>query len=370
MNTQSKFQENPEQKVQSQEKPEFNEYVTAAKAAFARIWHNKWLWFWGIFLPMGAGFSANFNMGNNDFGEEQGTDGYAGDFIATGKDFLQENIIWIILLIALVIVLNIFIWIISAIARSGVIQAIHQMQQPSKAITFKFKDVWRKGKKDVLKIITIDVLIFVGIFLIVLILATPVALLGLNGNIVGAVVVGILAFILIIPIMILAGYLKQMGAIIGVLSGEKAKKSIENGYVLVSKNVMEALKILLINFVLRLFHGFVVFGAIIAVAIVGAIIFVFMGVVIGGYEDIFSNIQENIGVMIVAGSILGVLILIFIGASLIIKGFFSLWHQDVWVWWVKRLGGVVESEKIAFENEKEKIPKSETAPSTNISSRK
>lgn len=355
---------------QNQQKPAFGQYVDAAKAAFSRIWNNKWLWFWGIFLPMGAGVSGNFNFGNNDFGENEQVDGYVGDAFTTIKDFLFENLVWIVLGVLLLIALNIIIWIVSAIARSGVIQAIHQLQTPTEALTFGFKDIWHKGKKDALKIITIDVLIFVGILIIVLILATPIVVLGVSGNFVGAIMIGIMALILMIPIMILASYLKQTGVIIAVLSEEKARKSIEGGYSLVSKNIVEALKLLVVNFVLRFIQGFVVVGAILVIAIFGVIAAVFFGLVIGGFEDVVTNLKNNVGVLVGIGIVVFILILIFILISLVIKAFFSLWQQDVWVWWVKRLGGVIEREDAAVENEKEKIPESETAPSTNISSRK
>ena len=128
MDTDNKIQKPDNVNNQKQQKPAFSEYVDAAKAAFGRIWNNKWIWFWGIFLPMGAGFSGNFNLGNNDFGDNKEVDGYVGDAFEAIKGFLMENIGWIVMGVLLLIALNILIWIISAIARSGVIQAIHQLQ--------------------------------------------------------------------------------------------------------------------------------------------------------------------------------------------------------------------------------------------------
>jgi len=370
MPTPEKLQQGSNNNLPQIQKPLFSEYVDAVKAAFGRIWNNKWLWFWGIFLPMGAGLGGNMNFGNNQSGGNQQPNENAGELLSTLKNFVQDYFTWILLAAIMIVVLNVLLWLLSAIARSGVIQAIHQMQQPTKALTFGFKDIWHKGKKDMLKIIKIDIMIFLAIFLLVLIMLLPISGLVISKNYFGAVMIGLLAILVLIPASILAGYLKQTGAIIAVLSGEGAKRSIEKGYNFVSKNIIESLKLLLTNFVLGVIHSFVIMGAIIVLAIAGSIVGVFLIVVFGGFENIISNIRDNVTMMIVAGVFLAILVLIFIFEVLVVKGFFSLWHQDVWVWWTKRLGGIVNMEDARPEKEKEKLLKRETAPGVNISSRK
>jgi len=56
-------------------------------------------------------------------------------------------------------------------------------------------------------------------------------------------------------------------------------------------------------------------------------------------------------------------VILFVVLSLLIKGFFSLWSQDYWLWWVKKVGALRISDEERLEvieeisdKEKEKKP--------------
>ncbi|MEA1926023.1 MAG: hypothetical protein U9M90_02120 [Patescibacteria group bacterium] len=351
-----------------EQKPTFREYVEAVKAAFQRVWLNRYLWFWGIFLPAGAGFSFNFGNGGGGSGDE--TSVCSEDVFAQVLYFIKEHIILIIVIFAVIIVINIIIWIISAIARSGTIQALHELQEPSKQLTFDFRKVWRYGKRDIGKILLIDIVIMFALMLIILILASPIIFLVASGNFFGAVLIGLVAILVIFPVLIFAGYLKQVSVVFAVLSHQASLRSIEAGCLLALKNIVDTLKILVTTFVLNIIHGLIVFGVIIVLVIVGLVGGVFFGFFLGGYEgfrQIFDNMSEHVGILAAIGIFISIFLFIIFTACLLIKAFFSLWVEDVWIWWVKRLGGVKNVESVTGKEEVEKALKEKVASNANAS---
>lgn len=342
----------------------FQEFIDAAKAAFQRVWVNRYLWFWGIFLPTSAGMGLNYNFGDWNSGDEH-VDGYVEDGFSQVLDFLKEYIFWVALAVAIVIIIQVILWIISAIARSGVIQALNELQTPTKSLTFNFKEVWRAGKKHIVKLLLLDVAIVFAVSVVFLILASPVVLLVFNENVLGAIFVGLVALLIMLPISLLAGYIKQIGTIMIVLSGQKVIRAIEAGCSFVIKNLIPALKLLIVNIVLGIIQGFVSFGVFFVVGIIAVILAVLFGVSLGGYEEVFMNPGENIGKIVTLGSVAGVILLIIFALGLLVKSFFALWQQDIWIWWIKRLGGVEAENGSEAEDKKIKVPKVETAPTIN-----
>ncbi len=350
------------------QKPTFQEYVEAAKAAFQRVWLNRYLWFWGIFLPAGAGFSFNFSNRGGGSGDEARV--RSEDVFAQVLYFIKEHIIWIIVIFAVIIAINIIIWIISAIARNGTVQALHELQEPSKQLTFNFRKVWKHGKKDIGKILLIDVVIMFGLMLFILILVSPVIFLAASGNFFGAMLIGLVAILAIIPVSIFAGYLKQASVVFAVLSHQASLQSIEAGCSLALKNIVDTFKILVTMFVLNIIRGFVVFGVIIVFVIIGLVCGVFFGFCLGGYEgtrQIFDNMSEHICILAAIGIFAGIFLLMIFTVCLLIKAFFSLWTEDVWIWWVKRLGGVKDLESVLDKEGAEKALKRKIASNANAS---
>lgn len=365
MLTKSNSQQQGEEQKQ---KPTLQEYVDAAKAAFQRVWLNRYLWFWGIFLPAGAGFS--FNFGNHGGGSGDETSIRSEDVFAQVLCFIKEHVILIIVIFAVIMTINIIVWIISAIARSGTIQALHELQEPSKQLTFNFKKVWRYGKRDIRKILLIDVVIMFGLMLLILILVSPVIFLVASGNFFGAMLIGLVAILVIIPVSIFAGYLKQVSVVFAVLSHQASLQSIEAGCSLALKNIIDTFKILVTMFVLNIIHGFVVFGIIIVFVIIGLVCGIFFSFCLGGYEgsrQIFDNMSEYICILAAIGIFISIFLFIIFAACLLIKAFFSLWVEDVWVWWVKRLGGVKSTESVTDTEEVKKALKKKIASNANAS---
>ncbi len=326
----------------------FSEYGDAFKDAFFRVWKYRWLWFWGILLPAGGGMSFN-NFGDFGGGKEQIPQQEMIENQAVM--FFQQNWGWIALGIAIFLLLMILFWILSAIARSGVIQALSEIQDHGKPISFDFKQVWKKGKKNMGRIIGLDLTIIVIILLAVLILIVPLIPLFASQApaLIALGVILILLFVLaMILVSMLVAYIKNIATVYIVLSDEKIITSIKKGYSLVTKNIKEALKLLLFKFFVGILHVVVVFAVIVSFIIIILIIAVPFIAISGGFEGL-----KQPGAITSAVFIGGIILLAFIAASLLVKSIFALWSTDIWVWWTKKLGGVKVEERAEEKVEEE-----------------
>ncbi len=318
------------------------EYYEAVKAGFMRVWHNRHLWFWGIFLPAGLGVNANYNFNSQDFFRGENVNGYARDFFMNVKNFVSEYLFWIILGVLLLLLIIILFWIVSAVARSGVIQALEALQNTKKGAIYTFKTIWQKGRQRFVSILMIDVIVGFSMMLIMIILAAPVVFLITQGRFGGAVLLGLLAFLIYIPLVLLTLFLKQIGVVVTVLSETTAIKAIETAYFYVRGNIKEALKLLLTMVVLGIVQGVTIFVAVFPVIVVViGVALLFVGFSDG--DDLASPEGRIIPIVII------VLVVLFaLTIFLFIKSIFALWVQDLWLWWTKKVGSVMsvdESEK-------------------------
>ncbi|MEA2006816.1 MAG: hypothetical protein U9O20_01490 [Patescibacteria group bacterium] len=327
-----------------------SEYYKAIKAGLARVWLNKYLWFWGIFIP-GAG--ASFNFGSQGEMDEEELSGKAQEFFQEATGFLSEYIIWIALGVLVLLLMGILFWTLSAVARSGVIQALEALQNPKEGATYDFKGVWRAGKQRFLQIMLIDVVIGFSMLLIMIVLVSPIVLTFFQGKVFGGIMLALLAIVIYIPLVLLAVFLKQVGAIVTTLSKMDAVKSLEVSYFYVRGNIREVLKMLLSLVVLGVVQGIATFIVIFPfIVIVIGISLIFVGFS-GG--DIFSDPFGNPVLIIVVGFIALCLVVLL----LVMKSIFTLWLQDLWIWWTKRVGSVFVKEADSQETVIEQSVKGE-----------
>jgi hypothetical protein len=313
-------------------------YYEAAKAGFYRIWNNRFLWFWGFFLPVGMGASFNYNFSPEENRMEGSENVDFANAMQQFGNYVHENLAWFVIGFSIFILLSVVIWIISAIARRGVTQAVEQLQNPTASLTYNFKEVWNQGKTGFGRIMLFDLAIGAILMLIGLLLALPMITLLIRGQFGFLIFIGILAILIYIPIGILGYFLKTSGVIIHVLSGTGVKRSIEIAYEYVSKNIKEAIKLILTFLVMGLLHGIVVISVIISMMIIAAILGFFFFVVFG-----FQAIDES-GLILLA-IISGVIALVVLmGALFVVKAFFSVWTWDIWVWWTKKVGAKYEKQ--------------------------
>lgn len=298
-------------------------YLNAFQEAFHRIWKNKYLWFWGIFLPSGFSLGLNFNYGanNSSGGDEKKIE-------TAVEGFLRDNWQWLVLGVILFVILMVFWWTLSAISRAGVIRILDQLQNKEKPPVFKFSDVWKKGKKRYFQIIKLDVVMAMLVLAVIVALMVPTGFMFATHRIIAGSFLVIIGLLIFIPFIFLTIYVKNISIVFISLIRIGTIKSVEKAYNLAVSNLKEALKLLLVSLLLGLMKVVVIIGWIFAIGLAAAI----AAVAIKFSMDNFINpVSMTLG---------GLLLLIFSLAMFLVHALFALWQQDLWIWWVKKIGGL------------------------------
>jgi hypothetical protein len=319
----------PTQNTQPAQLPE--KYFDFIKNSLKRIWKHKFLWFWGIFLPAGTAFNFNFN---NPFGDQNSSE------FQEFQNFASTYWQWLIAGAIILFLISIAFWIISAIARRGVVKSLNRLQTEENPKDLGFKKVWQLGKQKFTSLLGLDLIIFFSIFIFLAIIGLPIILTAIAKNFVlMAILIGV-AILIFIPVIFIVVFTQNISVILISLLDEGVFKAIKKSLLLIKHNIKESLKLVFVFIVMGIFISiiFMVFAFILL------ILFIIIGIIL---KLIGMNDQTILISLIPIG------LLIFFAASIFTKLFTSLWKTDIWLWWVKKINGL---KIIEGKLEIEKIP--------------
>lgn len=239
-------------------------YIQILKDAWQITWKNRFLWLFGLLIAIASpgGLNSNFNTGGSEKIDDAS--------VQKASDFIAQNLHWIIAGIIALIVLVIILVIIGIIARAGLLKSIDAVLK-NKPIGFKAG--MKEGKKYLGKLFVLGLTIFFLVFASVIVLALPVVLLLINKAIVTGVFLGILAFIILVPVIALCSFLKAYGNIYVVLGELSAWNALEKAYELFRKNMLASI----IMWLLFIPIGFALMLAIIMILVPLALLFLATG---------------------------------------------------------------------------------------------
>lgn len=307
--------------------PTLDDYFTNIKASFRRIWKNRFLWFWGLFLPGSMGIGFNLDEQLSGLEERK---------VYDLQVFVVNNLEAVAFLSVIFLFFWLSIWYVSAISRSGVIQSLFCLQKPKNRKKLGCKEVWRMGKKDFKNILILD--FFMGIIILVIFLAllVPVAVMFLTDNQAGAIFLFITLLVLFFVFAVFMNYLLQISTIYVVLANVEILQAIGASYRLITRNLVEVVKLFSIFFLIGILQGT-------AFLLIVTALMPFWGTAVDVWLELYQNSFANWALF--SSAIMVLLTIIFLFA----KTIFSLWIQDVWIWWVQRIGGNrVSTEKNKF----------------------
>jgi hypothetical protein len=310
-----------------------NDYYQAVLDAARRVWANKFLWFWGVLLPSGL------IIGNSQSGSEENESVDLDILFFQWRQFWIDNSTWIITSLILFFFLIIVFWLLSSIARGGVINILNELQEidtkKQEKVNQKeyFKRVWKIGKikfKDIMKLDLLFLLIFLALITAA---GLPLFFAYERHNPTTLSLVITLAILIFIPLSLIISFTKSTSLIYVALINEKPSRSIEHGYNLLMKNKKETLKLILTFLILTSLIG--IFLAMILTVILSILsYFVFLN------PTFFDFSRESINIF--GAIIIGLFSLAII---LWIKSFNALWSQDIWLWWVKKISSIKIDQK-------------------------
>jgi hypothetical protein len=317
-----------------------DDYYQAAKKSLKRIWQNKTIWFWGLFVS--SGVYLNFSGNHKEEDRKPLEEGFVNDIWVNYWN-------WIIAGLIILLVLVLIIWIISGIARSGVIKELDKKQN-NKKHKLSFKGIWKIGKIDFKKILILD-LWLLGIVIGVLIFDLSLMFLVFLSRSVGlAIIFAIIFGLATILFLIFLAILKPIALMFLVLANLSIKNSFLKSWNLLKNNVKEYLKLILTLFVVSVIGGAFLTLILMLGGILVALLFGFFGG--------FSGTE----VSFLAISLLFILTMIILFVVLATEGLLRLWRTDIMIWWVKEIKGAkVEDEKKVAEKKKVVREKKELA---------
>lgn len=306
-----------EKLIPDPKRPSLDEYYKKFKSSFRRVWKNKFLWFWGMFLPgsIGVGFNIDEQLARFDPKEA-----------VHWETFVLDNLGLLSFLFAALLIFWLVIWCISAVSRSGVIQALSCLHNPKNKKKLNCELVWNKGKKHFKSILMLDIFIAMAMLIVFLALLIPVAIMILVDNQAGAIFLFIVLLLFFFFFMVFMNYLLQVSIVYVVLANVEVLTALKLGTRLITRNLVEALKLFAVLFLIGVIQGtvFLMFIALIAP---------FWDKVAEAWFSSFVNPSWE---WILTSFVVIAMLTIF---SLIVKAIFSLWIQDLWVWWVEEIGG-------------------------------
>ena len=308
------------------------DYIKILKDAWRITWKNRFLWWFGIFLTLGGGFSGNMNYTADEKNQHLSRQASA---------FISQHLALIVIGAVICAVIFLVLMIIGIIARAGVIRSLNHLSKDEET---GFRSGMREGKKYFWKLLTIYLLLGIFIIISLIVLVTPIIFLFSTGSWILGILLAIIAILIIIPLFILVSYLKTYGEIY-IVAGDMPScwPAIERSYELLRKN-------LLASIIMGLFFipiGIVLtMGMLIIIAPLAALAFLsFM--FLGGFG-------------IVIGSLFAIVIFLII---LAIQSVFQIFHQAAWLLFFREIATPKEEEKI-LEVLEEEVNVPETLPST------
>lgn len=311
-------------------------FIEILKRSAQIVWQNKFLLWFGVLMALGS--PGSFNVGNNENWGEKGD---------TAKNFLETH--WqIVLIVALVLfAIGIILFLISLVGKAGLVKSVNFIIQDKKT-TFRagppeakasFRAGWREGKKYLWKLFRLFLLFFFATMIIILVLALPVVYLAVTGSWVSALLVGLLAVAIFIPLIFVLALTNIFAEFYIILSDLGVWSAVEAGYNLLLKNILNSLVFGLLLLVMNIIAGMVL----LPVAGIALLILIPTGA-------LFYYLNK-----IIFGIFLAFAILIFLLIILFVSSIFLTYKTTAWTLFFREIAKVEtpEAEK-ATEKEIEK----------------
>jgi hypothetical protein len=269
-------------------------YDKALKRAWHITWKHKYLWFFGFFAGSGTGF--NVPSGGGD-----GSGSSSSELWSPPGVIGPDEITLIIALVIVGVALGVLFLFLNTVSRGALIQCAYELDvgKPS-----SFRQGWHNGMKHLWRVLGITLLLgLIGLGYIVVV-GTPLVLLGVfggTGGLIAAIILGVLAVLALIPIAIGVTILNELAARETVLQGTGVRQSIRGAWQLIRTHVGTTLLVWLIQLGIML-------GATMVILVGAALLavpFVLLGIFVNMWLGIIPGVLVGIVYFVLMMAILG-----------------------------------------------------------------
>jgi hypothetical protein len=302
-------------------------YVEILKQAGRIIFRNRFLFWFGLLMALGS--PGSFNVGNNN---EFGSHGEAA------KNFFAFHWGLTLTLAIVLFMIGIILILIALVAKAGLVKSVNLVVQNKET---DFKTGWKSGKNYLRKLFLLAALFFLAILVIGVVLAIPVIYLAAAKFWFGAILVGILAVAIFIPLIFIFAITKIYAEFYIVLSELSIHSAIEAGYNLLLKNIGNSIIFGLLLIVVSIVAGIVL----LPVAGIALVILIPTGIA-------FYYLSK-----VVFAIFLGLAVLLFLAAILFVSSVFQTYKTAAWTLFFQEIAKVEkpETEKVAETELEESI---------------
>jgi hypothetical protein len=307
-------------------KPEEEGYFQYAQRSFYKILELKHLWWWGIFIS--AGVQLGYNLP-----DQAQTDKITENYNLNSEQYLQfakEYAALILGGLAVLVFLIILYWLFSAVARSGMLRALDILEGTTRRVSSK--NIWYWGKERYKAVLLMDIIIQGMILLLFFVMLLPIVYMYINQKTGGMLAISFLMIMILVPISLLAGFIRNIAVVRISLVGQNTWKAIEQSYQVFLKRKTESAKIILMVMLIDFVKS--------AVMVLAALII--MVAFFGAHALLVDGDMKS---AYVVGGFFGLILLIIL---LFVGAIGSLWQMDLWLWWAKK-NGAIKVEELAEE---------------------
>lgn len=308
-------------------------YIEILKESGQIVWKNKFLLWFGVLLALGS--PGSFNVGNNEDWNGK------GDAV---KNFMETHWQLVIAIGLVLFAVGIALFLVSLIGKAGLIRSVNLLAQDKKT---SFREGWRAGKKYLWNLFKLFLLIFFATIIIVLVLAIPVIFLAVKGSWLSALLVGLLAFAILIPLIFILALTNIFAEFYIILSGLQVWSAVEAGYNLLLKNIKKSLIFSLLILVVNIAAGIAllpVLGVALLILVPSGMLFYYLSKIIFGIFLFFA-------------------ILLFVAFALFISSIFLTYKTTAWTLFFREIAKA-ESEEAAKALEEESEKEIAAAPAS------
>jgi len=302
-------------------------FIEILKRAGQIVWQNKFLVWFGFLMALGS--PGSFNVSNNKEWNRE------NEVI---RNFIETHWQLFLIVIFVLLTLSIFLFLLSLLGKAGLVRSVSLVLQDKKT---SFREGWKTGKKSLWNLFKLSLLFFFAIFIIVLVLSIPVIFLAVRGSWISAILVGLLAIAIFIPLVFILALTNIFAEFYIILSNLKVWPAVETGYNLLIQNIKNsfifALLMLAVNMIVGIIFLFIF--------IITLLILVPTGIIFYGLGKI------------VFGIFLGLAIFLALAILFFISSVFLTYKTTAWTLFFYEIASIKtsETEKVSEEKPEKEI---------------
>lgn len=278
------------------------DYFDMLRRSFSIVKNRKYLWFLGILAGASGSGMNSYGGSGNGWDTNSGTNVNMEQFFNTISTWIQSHIVLIMVVAGVLIAIGLTFWILSVMAQAGLINAADRIDSGEES---SFMQSMRFGWHKFWRVVGINLLLGLLTFGILLAVATPAILLAVTQAWPLFALYLVPAILFTILSIIVVGIVSRYALRFAVVTGSGIMDSIRQGYGLMKSKKKESSLLFLMNILIGIISGIVVFIAVVvmilALGLLGLVIWLASSSVIAVIIYAVLAVVLSVSIMMLLG---------------------------------------------------------------------